>query len=575
MGEVLTIYQYQSVVFNSTTTGATPIALAWDFPGGLPTTGTGTSQTVLYNVPGDYSVVLTATDHYGTTSSLTETNIIRVNPTTVTPGISGPTPSIITMNEGYNLYDNSTGNPYPAISWNWSLPYGVTASTQNVGVTGYIDWYTLTGTYSGDPGSSYIAPISLTVNNGYTPATASTTVEVQKMGPAESIYLNATGPSSVSYVTGLTGGILTNPPSGVMPEEIQNLGYPGTGGTAFAFHLDTKFRYTSALDIPSTFNKYFHSTEESAAVLMTTGFYSDMYNDVINGFLIVNGPTYTTYSTMPVNSGISSGEYIIQNQAYDFYIANYSSGAPGLLSEVYYNKNYTVSLINYLLRNPYKLAFSGNIQYSNTGAMNPMTFIDLGPAGGTGDNNPAVYSSSYLVSKGVIGSPIYQVYISATIGGFPYGATATFGTLGSTGNDPLTNGNFYVAQDNSNGVGFVKILNTAINASSIPGGTGTIVFEAQSFFNCDYSSPTGPHHNPNNYNGVALKILKNNLVQTVVLSDNSNSLSSPSFKVAPFTADSMNPQGSTETCSGLFSNPMVVMSGTYNILNIGGGISYP
>lgn len=583
MGQVLNIFQYQSVVYNSTTTGALPLTLLWSFPGGSPSAGTGTSETVIYGVPGIYSATLTATDPYGTTDSLTEVNIINVGPSTLVPGISGPTPSSVKMNEGYNVQDASIGNPYPIASWYWQLPYGVTASTQNVGVTGYIDWYTLTGTYSGSPGSYYSGNISLTVDNGFNTGISTSSIQVQKLGPLEFLGLNATGAiGPFSTAVGLTGGILVYPPStGGVPATLQNLGYPGTGSTAFAFHVDLNSRSGPP---NTTRNQYFHSTNELAIVNMGTGFYTDGYlstpgGEILGGFLIVNDYVYTNYSSLPVSNGISIGEYIIESESYDFYLADFSGGSPGVLSEVYYNRNYSVDLINYLITNPYKLVFSGNLQYVNANNSPGMTFVDLTPAGGSGSSNPVVYSPSYLQSSGSPGpNPVYEVYISwSPPAGPSIGVTASIGSPGSTGNDPLTNGNFYVAQTNSNGPGFITFLNNAIN-SSIPGGTGTIVFEEQQFFNCDYVSPSTLDYNSSNYHGIALKILDKTLTQSVSISDNSSSLTTISFIVAPFCADISNSQGSTETCSGIFNisplSPMVIFPTQNNFLSFGGSIAY-
>jgi hypothetical protein len=581
MSEVLNIYQYQSVVYNSTTTGATPLTFSWSFPGGSPTAGTGSTRTVFYNVPGVYSVTLTATDVYGTTDSLVETNIINVDPVSITPGISGPIPATVKMNEGYDVYDNSTGNPYPAISWYWQLPYGITASTQNVGVTGYIDWYTLTGTYSGAPGSSYNADIYLTVNNGYSPATATTTVEVQKLGPIETIGLNATGGvGTFTTQTGLAGGMLTNPMLfPLVPAPLSLLGYPGTGATAYAFHVDLRLRTGSP--VSTRLNQNFHSTNEAATASISTGFYTDVYLtspgfEVLGGFLIINSYVYSNYSTIPVNTAISSGEYIIQGQSYDFYLAdaNPTTGIGGILTEVYNNRNYSISLIDYLITNPYKLVFSGNIQYINNGGV-LMTFPDNGFPAGPG-SNPVVYSPTYLASLGASGAPgtPYEVYTSVSIGPTTFGATASFVGIGGTGNDPVTSGNFFVAQDNLNGPGFVSYLNQSIN-SSIPGGTGTIVYEAQEFFNCDYTSPTGAGYNPSNYYGVALKVVNKQLVQNVTITDNSATLSVPGGPtIAPFTADTLNSQGSTETCSGMFTQGIQIFPAQNNFLTIGGSIVY-
>ena len=579
MGEVLKVFQYQPVLFTSTTTGAVPISLSWSFPGGAPLSGTGATETVIYNAPGNYTVTLTATDAFGTTDSLLETNIIRVDPVTITPGISGPVPSTVKMNTGYNLFDESVGNPYPAISWYWQLPYGVTASTQNVGVTGYIDWYTLTGTYSGSPGSSYTGNISLTVNNGYSPATATSTIEVQKLGPDETIYLNATGPLSPLISTGFIGDLpisLLNPPS---PISTFDFGY---SVDHWMVRSNFGFRGTS-----NRTNEVFHSTNEAGQLMIVNGLWNcQTFMDIIPGFVIIQGDLYNQYSGITVDSAISSGLYVIQNQSTTFFLADETDFLEGL----YNNHNYSVSLIDTLLSNPYKILHSGNLQFINL-SLPPgsnMSYIDPTGMGASG-SNPMVYSSAYLQNLAVPNfpappNPVYTVYITVNILGTPYGATAAIGVAGSTGNDPVTAGNFFVAQDNSNGFGFVHYLNLAINAS-VPGGTGTVDFVATSDYNCSYNGPSGPSYDPVNYNGVALRILNNTIVQFVSISDNSQLINSsyapspPSFPVAPFTANTANPQGSTETCSGISSNILTPISGigisAYNSFTLGGSIGYP
>ena len=215
----------------------------------------------------------------------------------------------------------------------------------------------------------------------------------------------------------------------------------------------------------------------------------------------------------------------------------------------------------------------------NPGGPAGITFIDPSGLGASG-SNPMVYSRQYLSSLGpstYTPYPVYQVYISAIIGGFPYGATASFESIGLTGNDSITGGNFFVSQDNSNGVGFVKILNSAIN-SSILGGTGNIEFVTGSYFNCDYSSgSTGTSYNPINYNGVGFLIKNKLAVGIVSITDNSLALGNsyfPPIKLAPFMANVVNTQGSTETCTGMFSG-IITPPATFNNFNFGGYVNYP
>ena len=546
---------------------------SWSFSGGSPSVGTGITAAVFYNVPGDYTVSLTETDFYGTTSTLVKSNLIQVSPTTLVAGISGPSPSSVKMNEGYSLQDSTVGTPFPPTSWTWTLPYGRSATTQNVGVTGYADWNTLTGSYTGAPGSSYTANISLAVSNAYLSNSASTAVSVQKLGPSEQLYLNATGPSSPNFVTGLSGGIVTN---GGIPVGVDFFGYSSSD---LIVRLNYLLRGAS-----NKTNLYFHSDTETATVVMRTGLWSSMYDDVIGGFLMVQGPVYSTYSYLTPNDAINLGLYITEGQTAEFFLGDSS----GLLLNLYNNYNYSASLLNYLVNNPYKIAHSGNLQYVNTqNPTNPMTFV--GTTGGQ-NFNPVVYSPVYLQNiNSPFGTPtppfpVYQIYVSVTVGGIPYGgATASIGTIGASGNDPLTlgnaNGGFYTAQDTVNGSGFVSFLNSAIN-SSIPGGTGNIEFSASPIFSCAWSGTTGAGYSPSDYYGVAL-LIKNAALGnlSVTITDNSSTINgyySPplSVPIAPFTANYGNSQGSLETCSGLFSTPLSISPGMiYNVMNFGGSIA--
>jgi hypothetical protein len=573
MAENLQIYQYQSVNFTDTSSGEVPLSRSWSFSGGSPATGTGITAAVFYNVPGDYTVSLTETDAYGTTSTLTKSDLVQVSPTTLVAGISGPSPSSVKMNEGYSLQDSTVGTPFPPTAWAWTLPYGRYASTQNVGVTGYADWNTLTGAYTGAPGVSYTANISLAASNAYLSNSASTAVSVQKLGPSEQLYLNATGPSSPNFVTGLSGGIVTN---GGIPVGVDFFGYSSS-------NLIVRLNYLLRGASDKT-NLYFHSDTETATVVMYTGLWSSMYNDVIGGFLMVQGQIYSLYSYLTPDDAINLGLYITEGQTSEFFLGD----SNGLLLNLYTNYNYSADLLNYLVNNPYKIAHSGNLQYSNAFTFpTPMSFVGTG---GGSNFNPVVYSSAYLQNLNLPSfptpaNPVYQIYVSVTMGGIPYGATASIGTIGATGNDPLTSGNpnggFYTAQDTVNGSGFVSFLNSAIN-TSIPGGTGSIQFSASPIFSCAWSGTTGSGYSPSDYYGVALLIKNATTVQLVSISDNSSTITGYysanmpplTTPIAPFTANYGNSQGSLETCSGLFSTPLSITPGIiYNSMNFGGSIA--
>ena len=177
---------------------------------------------------------------------------------------------------------------------------------------------------------------------------------------------------------------------------------------------------------------------------------------------------------------------------------------------------------------------------------------------------------SPFILSALLGVPsIYEIYISVNLGGPPIGITASFGSLGQTGNDPVT-GNYYVAQDNSNGLGFVTVLNNAISGSAVPGGTNSLQFKNNPIF----SILNGTGYDSSGFNGVSLEI-KTTDIETVTITDNSTALSNsvfPSVPIAPFLGNYLNPQGSTETCTGMFSASLSNLPPNYNDLVFGGSI---
>jgi hypothetical protein len=559
---VLQIYQHQTVDFADTSTGEPVLSRSWSFPGGTPLSSTSITDNIRYSIPGTYTVTLAVTDGLGTSESLIEPNIINVLPSSLTAGITGPIPSTVLMDQGYDLYDNTIGVPLPPNAWSWTLPYSRSANTQNVGVTGYSDWYTLTGVYSGSPGSIYTGNISLTSSSNISGfilnSNSSTTVDVSKLGPGETLYLNATGPDSTIYSTGLSGGVLEYP--GPVPVIANDFGYPTNNN--FIIKLDFSIRGSSNLS-----NVYFHSTNEVSTLTMVTGLWSPSFIDVIIGFIIIQGPIYSQFSSLSPSLGINLGNYIVTNESPFIFMVDET----GLLLDLYTNYNYSLSLLSYLLVNPYKKIFSGNIQNINQSGIpgTPISFIDTG---GGSNSNPAVYSKAALLALGAPIGSIYTVYIDVFGSFAPVSITVPFGApgpFGQTGND-LINGNYYVAQDNSNGAGFVTILNNAITASSLPGGLSDLEFKANPIF----SVLNGSGYDPSNFNGVSLEI-KSTQITSIAITDNSTLLSSPGVTVAPFLGNYFNPQGSTGTCTGMFpGDPLgnINIPPYFNQIDFGGSI---
>jgi PKD repeat protein len=128
-----TITEGGSVTFTDLSTN-NPTAWDWTFAGGTPGTSTVQNPTITYNIPGNYTVTLTATNEYG---SDTETKIdyITVIPQGLAP-VANFTASATTINEGDSVTftDLSTNTP---TAWDWTFNGGTpgTGTAQNPTVT--------------------------------------------------------------------------------------------------------------------------------------------------------------------------------------------------------------------------------------------------------------------------------------------------------------------------------------------------------------------------------------------------------------------------------------------------------
>ena len=68
----------QSVTYNSTSYNSTPTSFSWAFEGGTPATSTSPNPTINYSTPGNYSVSLTVSNSYGS-STKTRTPFLNNN----------------------------------------------------------------------------------------------------------------------------------------------------------------------------------------------------------------------------------------------------------------------------------------------------------------------------------------------------------------------------------------------------------------------------------------------------------------------------------------------------------------
>ncbi|NUM64896.1 phytase, partial [candidate division KSB1 bacterium] len=125
-----------TVNFTDQSTG-NPTSWAWDFGDGGTSTAQNPAHT--YNVAGDYTVILTASNDCGSTVE-TKTNYIHVDPCIppaaafIASSTSGNAPFTV------NFTDQSTGSP---TSWAWDFGDGGTSTAQNPAHT-----YTAAGDYT-------------------------------------------------------------------------------------------------------------------------------------------------------------------------------------------------------------------------------------------------------------------------------------------------------------------------------------------------------------------------------------------------------------------------------------------
>ncbi len=144
-----------------------PNTWSWNFPGGTPNTSNLQNPTVVYNTPGTYSVILTATNSAGGDVE-NKTAYITVFDNTPTAPVANFSANVTsgTAPLTVNLTDLSANNP---TSWFWSLSGGTpsTANTQNPTVV-----YSTPGTYTISLTASNATGSDIETKNAYITVTA-------------------------------------------------------------------------------------------------------------------------------------------------------------------------------------------------------------------------------------------------------------------------------------------------------------------------------------------------------------------------------------------------------------------
>jgi hypothetical protein len=483
MPSTITIYQSQSVLFTDTSSGGVPpYSRLWSFTGGDISSSTGATALVTYSNPGAYTASLTVTDDIGVAASYNSLSGITVNPPVITASFTNSPSSSVLMSQTISFTDTTTGLPVGATGWSWSIGGSGFATTQNSSLT-FNDWVLVPGSSIADPaGTSLSANVSLLASNSYTSDTESKNITFSKVGTTETTILNRSAPSGAysRYADVSYSGVLAS-----------SLGYPTA---TYVYEIDLA-SYGHTVD-------QFHSDREVAYMVVTglTGKPEFLQNGVstVSGYILVDDSLYGSGAPE-----ISLGRYLTPalNAKKIFFT---DSGTVGNITNLITAKNWTTSLISSVLTNIYpQLNSAQGIYY---GIVYPASAFSSG-------RNPIVYSPQYLASLGASGQSI-EIGLDVVFG-TSYSVVCNLNDNAGVGNE--TGGDYYLMQSVGGNLGVAAMLNSAIAASSVPGGTASIEFVSDSTLNIY------PGSTPASYSGLRMEV-KNRSITSVSLSDNTETL---------------------------------------------------
>lgn len=516
---VLGINQGDFIYYYNLSTG--DVDRDWLFQGGTPTGGTGYLPAIQYNSVNltGYDARLTVTGYGGVQRTEIKSKIIVVYPEVFSVSMT-ITPSNTGMGSPVQyLFTGGTGSGVALYSWTIPELGGVTGATLSSVTYTAEDWYTLTGTYSGSPNSSFstsgtLACISNVGNN----STASSPVTYRKIGPIESInYWNQGG-------TGIyaTSGQYYN--TYIYPYTTSAI---GIGGNNILFAIDQNAYYPLSWD-----NSHFHSTDEVAY------FYPNSidagstmkFRMLLSGSILDSmGATYVT------SPEISSGNYIkpgdVHSKLNDIvYLTDYlTTGSGSLLTSLSAaigtgNRDWSNTAIEEYLKNYYYM--SGSSKYIETGgytanktpARNLVSVVayNLGMQGynwgGTGGAPPANFHGvSVLSSFGadVLYSSAGIIDISIELYDWEGTVLDSDVIILSEGGDPGNSydGKMILAQDTpyNTGYGIKSIINSRF---AVTGWDDYLIVEEAEWF-APYQnggSTTGTRYDSNSFHGLRVSV---------------------------------------------------------------------
>ena len=485
MSSTITIYQSQSVLFTDTSSGGVPpYSRLWSFTGGDISSSTGATALVTYSNPGAYTASLTVTDDIGVSASYTSSSGITVNPPIITASFTSSPASSVLMSATISFNDTSTGIPSGPTGWSWSIGGSGFANTQNPSLL-FNDWQLVPGANIFDPaGTSLTVSAQLLASNSFTSDSESKNIIFSKIGINELTLLNREA-EAAPY------------------QRFADISYTGTIASSLGYPTGT---YVYEIDLASygfAVNQ-FHSDLEVAYMVVTglTGKPEFLESGVstISGYILVDDAFYASGSPE-----IAFGKYLTPSyNAKKIFFTD--SGSVGNLTNLVTAKNWSTSLIASVLTNIHpQLNSAQGIYY---GIVYPTSSYNNG-------RNPIVYSPQYLTSIGAVGENIeITIYVDA---GINYQAVCSINDNGGLGNE--TGGDYYVMQDISGNLGVASMLNSAIAASPIPGGTASVEFFADPDLNIYVGG------SPASYYGLRMEV-KDASVSQVTLLDNTETLNS-------------------------------------------------
>jgi hypothetical protein len=523
----------------------------WLFIGGTPTGGTSYGPAIKYNSTNalGYNTSLLVTDAAGVTSAANKTNIIVVYPEVITAQITA-TPNTTSMDVDV-IYQSTglTGSGYA--SYNWSIPgLGATSGSSLDSVTGpYPDWYTLTGLYTGLPGSTYIgtATLSVTSNVGNNANTA-TNVTFYKYGPYEDInyndnpYYPITGPYYTCSVLSANSTAI------------------GLGGSNVVLKIDQNGSHSGQM----WDNLYFHSTNEYCNYYPNnddlggdggSSFGTNTFKTIFSGAsLTLAGASYTPDSKIDLGNYITTG-FINTNLNNTFYITDYPQGGQltnakvgnrvwsnGAINEYMSNKYYLTTSSKYIENGGFgagklPLVNLASVEASNAGDAGGYKFDGGYGAGGTA-HGPCVPSSKFFEDKFGPSDVIVDVTIEIeTENGVTYSFNVTLSDSTDEGNTP--DGYLITAQDTAYGTftGLVTRLNTALGSIGSPTNLSTFIGFEQSPYFAAYEGgggkPSVKQYDAVNFPGIRVYVKDPAVVNTGTALDSGN-ISSVTIDWGPY-----------------------------------------